>query len=128
DNWPSPWRNELRPLGGVIHGTFVFAAAAASLCFLSRSNQGTDPIKAGAVTRRVAYLIAQVEVGRGICIGSEMLLPHGNTLIVAASRSINSIVPYIPDAVLTAARYTIAMRMHNKFSAWREQGLKWHVA
>jgi HEXXH motif-containing protein len=37
---PSPWRDELRPIGGVLHGLFVFSCLHSAFCRLSAACEG----------------------------------------------------------------------------------------
>jgi hypothetical protein len=125
--WPSPWRNELRPLGGVIHGTFVFAAAAAALCCLMLRYGEDHSVVRETLRRRIAYLMAQVEYGKAVCVESGLLLANGIELIAAVGRTLTEVSPYVTDDTLTAAKQALDLRMQRKFAAWREQGLHWHV-
>lgn len=125
--WPSPWRNELRPLGGVIHGAFVFAAAAAALCCLMLRHWKDDPVAREALQRRAAYLMAQVEYGKTICVQSGLLLANGVELLAAADRTLTGVSPYISKEALADAKRAVDSRMQRKFSTWREQGLSWYV-
>lgn len=123
DNWPSPWRNELRPLGGVIHGTFVFAAAAAALCFLIRERSIAELIDVRSAATRAAYLAAQVEYGRDLCVKSGLLLKNGTLVTEAATRSLESVMSHLPGELYTNARRMVRERMADKFASWRQQGL-----
>lgn len=125
--WPSPWRNELRPLGGVVHGAFVFAAAAAALCCLMLRCVEDESAAREALCRRIAYLMAQVEYGKAVCGQSGLLLANGIELLAAADRTMAEVSPYISDSTLATAKRAVDLRMQRKFSAWREQGLSWHV-
>lgn len=89
--WNSPWRDDLRPLGGILHGIFVFSCAALVLAALVRTG-GAAP----ETCRRIARITGQVEVGARECRNSRMLAPLGSTIVddalgrIAAARRVVS--------------------------------------
>jgi hypothetical protein len=123
DIWPSPWRNEPRPLGGVIHGVSVFAAAAVTLCSLKLYYEKNLDNRSYNVDYRIAYLIAQVEEGLRICNKSGMIAANGQKLMDAALEGLNSIYAHIPNTLTKNARDLLDRRMQAKYDLWRSQNL-----
>jgi hypothetical protein len=64
NEWISPWREDPRPIGGIIHGVHVFSSAA---LVISQWLQEGARLPAGVgredIEARAAYLVAQVEEG-----------------------------------------------------------------
>lgn len=127
DVWPSPWRNEPRPLGGVIHGSFVFAAAAVTLCSLKLQYDREENKESKIVETRIAYLLAQVEEGIRICIDSGLIAQNGKMLINSASEALQYVYPHITIRVLESARELLTRRMKTKFNLWRDQNLTFNA-
>lgn len=127
DAWPSPWRNEPRPLGGVIHGVWVFSAAAVALSSLMLQREKGVTSLSQSIPKRIAFLIAQVELGLEICHSSGLMAKNGLTLLRSAESGLNSIYEFTSSELLMEARSILETRMLNKYSQWRKNGLKLNV-
>jgi HEXXH motif-containing protein len=63
NHWISPWRADARPIGGVVHGVFVFSCAALVLNILKETLAFDAGPSAERVEKRICRLYAQVEQG-----------------------------------------------------------------
>lgn len=80
--WQSPWRHDKRPIGGVIHGVFVFSCVALILALLfSKSNNADAQLR---LRRRIEKVSAQVHAGAQECLRSGILTEFGETIVSAA--------------------------------------------
>lgn len=82
--WKSPWRHDKRPIGGIIHGVFVFSCVALSLAILfSKSNKADAQLR---LRRRIEKVSSQVHAGAQECLRSGVLTEFGETLVLAATK------------------------------------------
>ena len=80
--YPSPWKQELRPIGGLLHGFFVFGVVAR---FWLRLVGGPHPL-AGYAARRVGEIQAQVEQARLVLEAHAPFTSAGKRLFTATQR------------------------------------------
>jgi hypothetical protein len=116
--WISPWRSDPRPIGGVIHGVFVFSCAALVLALLSEHCRDTAENETiDRVSKRICRLIAQVEMGIQEMEQCLKISDSGKDISHAAQRRLETIIPFINKKYLDSARDTVA----------REQKSKWEI-
>ena len=64
NEWISPWREDPRPIGGIIHGVHVFSSAALVLSQWLRKGTTTPAgVRREDIEARASFLVAQVEEG-----------------------------------------------------------------
>ncbi len=103
--WVSPWRADPRPIGGVIHGVFVFSCASLVLSLLADHLEGcSDEATRDRVARRICRLFAQVEVGLGEMDRCPNLTEGGKRIASAAGDRLDSIQERLKPAYLVEAR------------------------
>jgi hypothetical protein len=80
--WLSPWRHDKRPIGGVIHGVFVFSCVALVLALLfAKSNKADVQLR---LRRRIEKVSAQVHAGAQECLRSGVLTEFGESIVSGA--------------------------------------------
>jgi hypothetical protein len=80
--WLSPWRHDKRPIGGVIHGVFVFSCVALVLALLfAKSNKADMQLR---LRRRIEKVSAQVHAGAQECLRSGVLTEFGESIVSGA--------------------------------------------
>lgn len=88
--WKSPWRSDLRPIGGVIHGVFVFSCVAVVLSNM-RSMCSTNQNNAD-LSSRLVKIISQVQAGSEVCIQSEQLTNAGNEIVTKCLDRVDAVI------------------------------------
>ena len=96
--WDSPWRDDARPLGGIVHGAFVFSCASLVLAAMVR-----DGLAGPEVTDRIARITAQVEAAALECRASGALAPLGESVIAGALARIARSREPLPGSVCASA-------------------------
>jgi hypothetical protein len=112
--WISPWRDDARPIGGVIHGVFVFSCAALALQRLLGSYQHADALLRKRVENRVCRLISQVEAALKELSNCPVLTDTGTAIIQTTAERTNSIAADAEERVLAEARATVEREMDTK--------------
>lgn len=80
--WLSPWRHDKRPIGGVIHGVFVFSCVALILALLFvKLNKADARLRLRA---RIQKVSSQVQAGAQECRRSNLLTEFGESIVSAA--------------------------------------------
>ena len=103
--WVSPWRADPRPIGGVIHGVYVFSCAALVLTLLNEKlKEKTDMSVISRVCKRICRLYAQVEIGIKEMDRCPNITEAGRSIASAAKNQLESILPYLDITDLNAAR------------------------
>jgi hypothetical protein len=103
--WISPWRSDPRPIGGIIHGVFVFSCAAVVLTLLSKYSRDTaDTATLDRVAKRICRLIAQVEMGIQEMDQCPKILDSGKAISQAAQKRLEIIIPSLNKKYLEDAR------------------------
>jgi hypothetical protein len=103
--WISPWRSDLRPIGGVVHGVFVFSCAAVVLISLVTFRSiGLDDTTRMNVTRRVCRLCAQVEAGLNEMQRCREITPAGRSLAASVAERIGTVESLLDTELLRKAR------------------------
>ena len=113
--WISPWRADPRPIGGIIHGVFVFSCAATVLnsLVICKSSE-LEELTRMRVARRICRLCAQVETGLGEMQRCPDITPAGKSLSAAASERIKSVTDMVDAEMLSKAREQCAMEQNLK--------------
>ena len=123
ERWVSPWREDPRPIAGIIHGVHVFSCAAAVLsCWLIRGSTHVDGPDE-RVPRRVATMLAQVEEGISEVRRCGRATPVGAGIVDASERRLSVPRAALPDDLLAAARENISRRRAGKIQRWSQRGL-----
>jgi hypothetical protein len=103
--WISPWRSDPRPIGGIIHGVFVFSCAATVLSSLvTCESSGLDDAIRMRVARRIGRLCAQVEAGLNEMQRCPYITPTGISLSVAVAERIRPVEDMLDAEILITAR------------------------
>lgn len=97
-HWDSPWRDDPRPLGGIVHGAFVFSCASLVLASMVR-----DGLAGPEATDRIARITAQVEAAVLECRGSGALSPLGESVVESALARIAVSRRSVPAPLIRAA-------------------------
>jgi len=122
--WVSPWRNDPRPVAGIIHGVYVFSAAACTLAkMVLESQTDGDQSRADSVGQRAATLAAQVEDGSREILRSGRATPHGLHVIEAGMSRLPVVLEALGAERMKAAREHVRQRREQKISAWESQGV-----
>lgn len=100
--YKSPWREDLRPIGGIVHGVFVFACAINALVRLYIVSQSDDDRE--RISSRICRLIAQVEAGVIELEKSALLTKLGETIIHSSYNNIKFAINLVDKSELTANR------------------------
>lgn len=109
--WDSPWRDDPRPLGGIVHGTFVFSCASLALAALVRAGVAGDEVPA-----RIARITAQVEAAARECERSGALAPLGSSVVSRALERICQARAVISHDLVNDARLRVAQEQECKRS------------
>jgi len=109
--WDSPWRDDPRPLGGIVHGAFVFSCASLVLAALVRAGVADTEVPA-----RIARITAQVEAAARECERSDALAPLGSSVLSRALERIREARTAIPHDLVEDARLRVAQEQATKRS------------
>ena len=82
--WLSPWRQDKRPIGGVIHGVFVFSCVALVLALLFAKSKNADSQL--RLRRRIEKVASQVQAGAQECLRSDLLTKFGESIVSASTQ------------------------------------------
>ena len=114
NHWLSPWRDDARPIGGVIHGVFVFSCAALVLQRLLVRCQYADTELRERVGKRVCRLVSQVEAALREVSASSVLTETGAAIIETSAARADSIAAVVEERQLAEARTTVQREMDAK--------------
>lgn len=104
NKWASPWRSDPRPIGGVIHGVFVFSCAATVLASSIFRSQNLDNKLKERVLNRIIRLIAQVEIALEEMAKCNHLTELGRLIRDDAICRINQLEPLLDSKKLKLER------------------------
>lgn len=91
--WLSPWRHDKRPIGGVIHGVFVFSCVALVLALLfARSKNADAQLR---LRKRIDKVTSQVHAGAQECLRSCLLTEFGESIISASTQRADFSINFI---------------------------------
>jgi hypothetical protein len=91
--WLSPWRHDKRPIGGVIHGVFVFSCVALVLALLFAKSKNADTQL--RLRRRIEKVTSQVHEGAQECLRSGLLTEVGESIVCASTQRADFSVNFI---------------------------------
>ena len=119
--WVSAWRDDPRPIGGVLHGLHVFSCVASVLTALCIKGGSKTPVEETHLDR-LAYVIAQVEDGIFECGRCAHISDIGRELVAAAGERL--IVPkeLIGADRLACMRERVRLKRKAKLSRWKQEG------
>ncbi len=120
--WVSAWREDPRPIGGVIHGVHVFSCIATVLTCLCMNETSVDEQTKQAQLARLAYVIAQVEDGISECERSGLLLEAGKEILRFSNSRLQAPQNYVDSALLTVMREQVFAKRVAKQKSWRQKG------
>lgn len=110
----SPWREDARPIGGVIHGVFVFSCAALVLQRFLGFYQNTDVELRGRVEKRICRLVSQVEAALIELSNSPILTDTGLAIVETTAERTKSVAATVENGWLAEARATVQREMDAK--------------
>ncbi len=123
ETWVTPWRDDPRPIGGVIHGIHVFSCAATVLASWLRKGTKMPPgVDEGFLCRRAGTLIAQVEAGISEFRRNGRGTAIGESICTVSEERIRMLDPWIPPSDLQSARAVVRERRDQKSRQWRLAG------
>ncbi|MSR41669.1 MAG: hypothetical protein EXS10_07180 [Phycisphaerales bacterium] len=99
--WASPWRDDPRPLAGIIHGVFVFSCASVVLASLVRSGAHS------ASLARLVRIATQVEAGAEECGRSESLTEVGRAIVRNSLARLANALIGVNENTLNSARQAV---------------------
>jgi hypothetical protein len=100
----SPWRDDPRPISGVVHGVYVFSMVAAALArWIERGGSSAD-----AVLERLALVCAQVRSAAATVQGHTGVIPFVRSMTQEALERIERCEQVIPADVAGRARARLA--------------------
>lgn len=115
DSWISPWRSDPRPIGGVIHGVYVFSCAALVLNSLyACKNFEIEELSKIRIAKRICRLCAQVEAGLDEMHRCPDITPAGISLSASAFKRIKSVADMLDGEMLSKAREQCEKEQHLK--------------
>ena len=107
----SPWRDDPRPISGVVHGVYVFSMVAAALTrWIERDGPASD-----SVLERLALVCAQVRSAAATVQGHPRVIPFVRSMTLAALERVARCEQVVPVEV--AARATARLAEHA--ARWR---------
>ena len=103
--WISPWRSDLRPIGGIVHGVFVFSCVATVLhsLLMHKTAEANHSAKL-RVAKRICRIIAQVEAGLDEMQLCFEITAAGASLASEATERIRSLETSVDATLLGEAR------------------------
>jgi len=94
-HWVSPWREDPRPIGGVVHGTFVFSCVLMALNKLLA--KAADKADAEQIRKRIARIASGVMDGLEVLRGSGLLTEAGEKLCRDSEARLNATLPAVSN-------------------------------
>lgn len=103
--WISPWRSDPRPIGGIVHGVFVFSCAATVLqLLLIKKTTDVHDLTKLRVTNRICRLIAQVNAGLDEILQCSEMTEAGWSLASKVTERIRCLEISVDAMLLNQAR------------------------
>lgn len=119
--WVSAWRDDPRPIGGVLHGLHVFSCVASVLTVLCIKGGSKTPAEEHQLDR-LAYVIAQVEDGIFECGRCAHISDIGRELVAAAGARLRVPKDLIGVDRLARMRERVRLKREAKLSRWKQVG------
>jgi len=114
DNWISPWRDDARPIGGVIHGVFVFSCAALVLECVMRKQKEILAATEARLAKRISRLVAQVEAALEELRQCPNLTDAGASIAELSKERISGVITSLDDRLIHEARSKCLFEMSDK--------------
>lgn len=96
----SPWREDPRPIGGVVHGVFVFSCVLVVLAILIECS--CEPGEVVATRKRLARIASQVEEGIAVLRVSGLLTEAGEQLCADSQARLDGTLAAASDHIKEA--------------------------
>lgn len=116
----SPWRQDKRPISGIIHGVFVFSRVILALDKFLRIKKKIYSPK-NIIVKRIAYLIAQVKEGAKEVSECKDVTTIGKTINIMSILSIKKIEKKIPKKLLSKFDQIVTNRRREKIEFWNKE-------
>ena len=124
ETWVSPWRDDPRPVGGIVHGVHVFSCAAVVMAgWLAHPSRLPARVSSEAVAQRIATLIAQVEEGLAELQRNGTVTPIGRSIAEASKARLVVPIELVPTDIMAAVRDAMMLRRREKLARWATRGL-----
>lgn len=108
----SPWRDDARPISGIVHGVYVFSMVAAALArWVERGGPATNE-----VLERLALVCAQVRSAADTVRNHPRVIPFVRQMTSEAIDRVVSCELAVPFEIAERAR----LRLHDHAARWRE--------
>jgi hypothetical protein len=98
--WSSPWREDPRPIGGIVHGVFVFSCVFVVLGALSKYLSASSEI--ADIRKRMIHIASQVAEGLEVLRASRLLTDEGEQLCQQCEARLNDTFAALDDKSITA--------------------------
>jgi HEXXH motif-containing protein len=108
----SPWREDPRPIGGIVHGVFVFSCVLVVLAILLE--RASDAEEAASIRKRLARLASQVEEGIAALRTSGLLTEAGEQLCLDSDARLQAAIPDTGDEWEPARQVVLAARQRKR--------------
>lgn len=107
----SPWRDDARPISGIVHGVYVFSMVAAALArWVQRDGPFTDEVQ-----ERLALVCAQVRSAAATVMGHPSVIPFVRVMTEAALERISASELELPPEIMNRA----TVRLAEHAARWR---------
>ena len=124
NEWISPWREDPRPIGGIIHGVHVFSSAALVLSQWLREGPTTPAgVSREDIEARASFLVAQVEEGITELSRHSGLASTALEIASASETRLSQVRFRIGFDALSCARSRASERRAAKICSLRQKGL-----
>lgn len=115
----APWRDDPRPIGGLMQGTYAFLGIADTWRQLS-----ADPSLEKVALRQFAHIREQVAVAAAALEVARELNDAGRVFVAGMQASLNGLLAIdLPDDIVREAR----MSVYRRFAAWCQANADVHV-
>ena len=123
--WISPWRGDPRPIGGIVHGVFVFSCVATVLTTYLNADPANESDESAIARRRAAYLVCQVEDGIAELRRTRCLQASGDWVCRTSEALLEFVAARVGDVELAKARDKVTERLQQKLEQWQRDGTPW---
>jgi hypothetical protein len=114
NDWLSPWRDDARPIGGVIHGVFVFSCAAIVLQRFSENYMNADASLRDRVEKRICRLVSQVEAALKELNNCPILTEAGAAIVETTAERTKCVASRLANTQIAEARSVVLREMDAK--------------
>lgn len=117
----SPWRDDRRPIGGIVHGVFVFSCVLVALTNLIESATTLEDVP--AMRRRIARIASQVEEGIDVLYSSGLLTKAGNQLCAESGDRMQNALIIASDEMEHARKIASEIRQQKQANSPKIRGM-----